>query len=452
MLDVQDTIVGIATAAGGAPRGVVRLSGPTVLQTLASCFMSDTASPLDEIQCATATAGQLQLADGLGWLPGELYLWPDGRSYTRQPSAEFHTLGSPPLLQSAVRALTDRGARLAGPGEFTMRAFLAGRLDLTQAEAVLGVIDANDRASLDVALNQLAGGVVTPLHKLREDLLDLLAHVEAGLDFVEEDIEFVESDVLRTQLALASRQLDELTVQLIDRGTSDTKRRVVLFGRPNVGKSTLFNVLLGRDAALVSERAGTTRDYLTADLELGQLHVQLIDTAGLDETVDRPIDAAAQQMTDTQHRAADLQLHCFDVSCAPTAVDLEASRQTDAKRIVIWTKCDRATPPVNAPGFRTSAASGLGVNELRDSIRDWALDSMAADLGLVPSTLGRCRNALKMSTASVRRASAIAEAGAGEELVAAELRDALTGLGEVVGAVYTDDVLDRIFSRFCIGK
>jgi tRNA modification GTPase len=188
-----DTIAAIASAPGGAARGIVRLSGPGVLDCLKRSFViaDEQCSSLEAILAAHAVRGTLRLPTTR--LPCELYYWPGARSYTREPLAELHTLGSPPLLASALAALCQAGARLAQPGEFTLRAFLAGRLDLTQAEAVLGVIDARGRTQLDAALAQLAGGLSAPLGRLRERLIDLLAHLEAGLDFVEEKIEFISS-------------------------------------------------------------------------------------------------------------------------------------------------------------------------------------------------------------------------------------------------------------------
>ena len=185
MWPLEETIVGLASAAGGAPRGVLRMSGPNLLTCLEACFQLSDGYGLPRRQ-AQVVPSMLRLQPPFAALPGELYVWPGTRSYTRQPSAEFHTLGAPPLLAAAMETVCRHGARLAQPGEFTLRAFLAGRLDLTQAEAVLGVIDAEDRQALDTALGQLAGGLSRPLDSLRNHLLDLLADLEAGLDFVEE--------------------------------------------------------------------------------------------------------------------------------------------------------------------------------------------------------------------------------------------------------------------------
>jgi tRNA modification GTPase len=214
---LDDTIAAISTAAGGAARGMIRLSGPSVVECLAKDFRPAAPVALAEVRAPRVIEGAFRLLDGRE-LPCEFYLWPGARSYTRQPVAELHTLGSPPLLDALLRAVCRAGARLAEPGEFTLRAFLAGQLDLTQAEAVLGVIDAQGEGQLQTALAQLAGGVSTPMTRLRERLLDLLAHLEAGLDFVEEDIEFISAEELEGQLAAAEDAVRHIVARMESRG------------------------------------------------------------------------------------------------------------------------------------------------------------------------------------------------------------------------------------------
>ena len=451
MYDVDDTIVGIASAPGGAIRGVVRLSGPNVVACLQRCFLHAT-DELDQVPQSRVIEGKLRLDPPLAALPGALYLWPTAQSYTRQPSAEFHTIGSPPLLDAAVAAFCRSGVRLAQPGEFTMRAFLAGRLDLPQAEAVLGVIDAQSRDELDIALGQLAGGLSAPLNQLRNEMLELLAHLEAGLDFVEEDIEFISMPQLVGALQAARTEVGRLATQLTGRVQTESETRVALTGWPNVGKSSLFNALIDGRPAIVSDVAGTTRDYLAARMPIDGHEVVLIDTAGVD-SAEVGMAVAVQRMTDDQSSRAQLQLFCVDVTRPLNDWERRWLGQYDRSRaLLVLTKCDapRASDLHHA-AIETSSQSGLGLADLKNAVSNRLTNSTWGQ-SVVPSTAARCRASLQAAAKALETAHATASAQAGEELVAAEIRHALDQLGTVVGTVYTDDILDKIFSRFCIGK
>src|SRR5262249_27089380 len=295
-------------------------------EVVARCFRADDrAIELQHVRRACVIAGQIirgPAADRPPWdqfqLPCDLFLWPTRRSYTRQPLAEVHTFGSPPLLDAVLRALCDAGARLARPGEFTLRAFLAGRIDLMQAEAVLGVIDAADRRQLQSALEQLAGGLSRPLNGLRNDLLDLLADLEAGLDFVEEDIRFVSPEELAARLKSALDLLEQSSCQLAARGTGDGLARVALAGAPNAGKSSLFNALVGNSAAIVSAHPGTTRDYLVAKIDADGLPIELVDTAGVDTTCSERLPWRSEISSD-QHRPSGSAETSAETSIAASA-------------------------------------------------------------------------------------------------------------------------------------
>ena len=374
MYPLDDTIVAVASPPGGAARGILRLSGPQAVGCAARFFRGADQPPLDAAAPRRVIAGRLELPGLHAPLPCEAYVW-SGDSYTRQPVVEIHTIGSPPLLDLALRSFCEAGARLAGPGEFTLRAFLAGRIDLGQAEAVLGVIDAADRRDLDIALGQLAGGLASPLHRLRDALLDMLAEVEAGLDFPDENISFLTPEQLGERLRDARRQIDELLGQMSGRGATGAGACVILVGRPNAGKSSLLNALASNSAALVSEHAGTTRDYLVAELDLDGIKCQLIDTAGESAVVgsqpsvvsgDPPspacgrgaggeggsrrnrdsaprqptIEQAAQAAAADQRRVADLELVCIDSTRTLEPGQLDQLRSCDGRRIVVVTKWD----------------------------------------------------------------------------------------------------------------
>ncbi len=458
----DDTIVAVASAPGGAARAIIRLCGSTAPACVQEFFHLHPSPLVGEgpgvrgetppTLSAHVQAGVLKLPEFTAPVPCDLYVWPDARSYAKQPTVELHLPGAPPLVDAALAAACRAGARPAKPGEFTLRAFLAGRLDLTQAEAVLGVVDAADQKQLDVALRQMAGGLAAPLQKLRGDLLDVLAHLEAGLDFVEEPIEFIARDELLAQLTTARVAVQKLADQTSARGDATVVPRVVLVGEPNVGKSSLFNALAGT-AAIVSPIAGTTRDYLTARLVLDGVECEFVDTAGveqLDRT--RPIAAAAQAFTGEQVREADVRLLCLDASRSMTPWEAAELSRPDPQRIVIRTKADVAASPHLPHGLSVSTVNGTGLDELRRTVRDAILALRPISGDVVATTAVRCRDSLHRAAAALAAAVQLVEHRGGEELIALELRHALDELGQVVGAVYTDDILDRIFSRFCIGK
>ena len=419
---------------------------------LAKCFQAADRVPMNEVRYAQRIAGALLLDQSLGEVSCDMYLWPTDRSYTRQPTVELHTIGSQPLLAAIVQQLCTAGARLAQPGEFTLRAFLAGRLDLTQAEAVLGVIDATTQRDLDVALSQLAGGLAAPLHELRERLIDMLAHVEAGLDFTEEDIEFIERDELVRGIDEAAAVVEAVQEQLQSREETDDAPHVVLVGSPNVGKSSLLNALVADDAAIVSDVSGTTRDYVAKRVTFGDRDAVLVDTAGIDAVEDLDgIHDEAQSMTLTKQQQATLILFCLDATRELNDWETDQLRhEPSAARVIVLTKTDVGTVLRGVgDAIRTSSLTGAGLPELRTIIREHLANDVRAG---VTSTALRCSDSLRLAKSSLARARLAASDSLGEELVAAELRVALEELGRVVGEVYTDDILDRIFSRFCIGK
>ncbi|NNJ26607.1 tRNA modification GTPase MnmE [Planctomycetes bacterium LzC2] len=366
------------------------------------------------------------------------FVWPTQRSYTGQPSAELHLPGSPPVVEATLAALHAAGFRPAGPGEFTLRAFLAGRVGLTEAEAVLGVIDAADPGELHTALNQLTGGVSNRLEPLRSDLLDLLADLEAGLDFAEEDVSFVAPDVLRGRIEDGQQAVRDLVADAAGRAVSGVTPRVVLAGPPNAGKSSLFNALSGRSAVLVSPTAGTTRDDVSTDVSLGGLTIELVDTAG-EETAGDDLSAAAQHRRAETLGAADLVLHCVPPGGSVPPV---------GEGLVLFTKADlRGT--IEPGTLAVSATTGDGLEELRTAVAE-AVRSATPRRHLIGATAARGGAALNEALAALDRAREVAELG--DELVAAELRAAVDALGEMLGVVYHDDLLGRIFGRFCIGK
>lgn len=454
-MDTSEVIVAVASPRSPAPRGIVRLAGDDLLPVLAR-------SGLNFAPERSRQPQSIDLGSPLGAISIDLLLWPDARSYVGQPSAELHTLGSGPVLDALVEHFCSGGARMARPGEFTMRAFLAGRLDLSQAEAVLGVIDADTPEDLRVALSQLAGNLSRPLTNVRETGLNLLADVEAGLDFVDEDIEFVSDASLCSQLRAMRDILEQTRSQIRQRDETYDQVRILIRGFPNAGKSQLLNALVNRDAAIVSSIAGTTRDGVVAETRWDDRVIRFEDTAGIEADPDAILAEANRRATDSD-RVAAVRLWCVDGADADAMTHAERiqSIAADSKRrgavdLFLCTKSDathwRDLPShSDTPWHAVSAITGQGLSTLRRLILD-ATDGPGDAPSGIRGTAERCRDSLRRSIDSIDAALAAARNQAGHEIVAAELRVAIECIGEVTGVVYTDDVLDRVFGRFCIGK
>ncbi|WP_315861048.1 tRNA modification GTPase [Stieleria sp. JC731] len=457
MVDICETIIAIATPPTQAVRGAIRLSGSESLDVISRLGIEPVS-----LTRPHRIDGEIDLGSPLGSVPVRVLIWPTARSYTGQPSVELHTYGSLPILQSIVDAATSVGARAARPGEFTMRAFLAGRLDLAQAEAVLGVIDAESRGALDHALRQLAGNLSKPIESLRGELLNLLADVEAGLDFVDEDIQFIEDDHLISRLESIADSIAEARTQMDQRRGDKSGWTLALRGLPNAGKSSLINALTGREAAIVTDVAGTTRDVVSVEIELDGYNLLLADTAGLEivegESPDDQIMRQAQSHAGRAGHDADIRLWCVDYTDQNFQQDADKVRvlATEKRRssIDLWiaTKCDHPDTNPPSPWLATSAQEGTGIDQLKQIIVDSIEQQSSGDSTSVIGTAARCRGSLQAAEEAIASALAYVRGEDGHEYVSSELRLAVSNLGEVTGAVYTDDILDRVFSRFCIGK
>lgn len=454
---LDDVIVAPGSACGSALRGLIRATGITVREFLDRTFHPDDPLAWKTARLPCRHEGRLKLQGLRASIPLAVHYWPTTRSYTGQPLIELHLPGSPPIVDAVQAEWCRTGARLARPGEFTLRAFLAGKLDLLQAEAVLGVIEAENIATLQLALDQLAGGISQALSSTRRDLLDLLADLEAGLDFVEEHLEFVSRTEIVSRIARARQSVSTLARQAVTRLQHGERPRIVLAGLPNAGKSTLFNVLLGRNAAIVSSQAGTTRDFLEAPWECEGLEFDLVDTAGLEET-SQAIPAAAQAQRVTQISRAALIVWCHAADATPDEAAQEWISSTDSQNqqvLRVLTKADcLADHAVQKDAMLSvSAETGAGLDTLRRTIAHLWRSSASSQGTWIGMSAVRCQESIAATISSLEHAETVARDSAqGEELIAIELRSALDHLGRIVGAVYTDDLLDRIFSRFCIGK
>jgi len=334
-------------------------------------------------------------------------------------------------------------------------------LDLTQCEAVLGVIHASNERSLHVALLQLAGGISAPLQELRNSLVTLLADIEAGLDFVDEDIEFVSSAEIQRRLEQADQITSDLLLQMDSRSGQTFALQVAIVGAPNAGKSSLVNALVAKHVSIVSDQPGTTRDYVRTRLDLDGVMVDLLDTAGMEVVNEATPRGIAQQFTRQMLEQADLVLHCH-ASDDCNNQDLQSLDIEKAKDAEVWfvkTKCDLGVDSFSPDSLNvytrqwtTSVFEPESIRLLTDAIREWAHHRQAGDAQVVPLTASRCVASLKAASNAIQLAKDALVRSVGDEVIASEIRVALDEIGMVAGTVYTDDILDALFTRFCIGK
>jgi len=455
----DDTIVALATPAAASLRAILRLSGPKSHEIVGHFFSPvPSADPLFPITKRRWVEGEINLADLPGTIAAAVHFWPFGSGYTQQESAEIHLPGSPPLVEWVIEESVRLGARLARPGEFSLRAYLAGQIDLSQAEAIVGLSGARTPVELQFAMERLAGGIRHPVEELRSDLMDLLADLEAGLDFVDEDITFVDSKALLFRLGSSMAKARNLRRRMVEKDANVHRPMVALAGEPNAGKSTLFNRLTNRTSAgaIVSPFPGTTRDWLVAKAKLpGGLEIDWVDTAGLGGAVVDELDGKARDITRQLLPRVDLV-----VLCVPALVAREHPAKAQASdllahlglpgeipHLVLWTRCDESQG-APLPQLAVSVLKSQGLVDFQKEVEGF-LGTMGADR-LPP--LARCQAHFEIAESALNRAHESAMHDDPAELVILELRSALDALGEMTGVLHTDDLLDRVFSRFCIGK
>jgi tRNA modification GTPase len=450
-LHLHDTIVAISTPPGRGGLGVVRLSGGDS-RTAAAAFLS----PL------TWRARQAQIADLLdrsGHIVDRVVVtfFEAPRSYTAEDVVEISCHGSPVVLRHAVERALEAGARLAEPGEFTLRAFLNGRMDLPQAEAVRDLIEAATLYQARVAAQQVSGSVSRRIAPLKEQLLELIALLEAGIDFAEDDVTIAPAaDILR-RLAPILRGVRSLAATFQYGGLVRQGLTLAIVGRPNVGKSSLFNCLLEQDRAIVTDIPGTTRDLVSETASIGGIPVKLYDTAGVRESTEL-VESLGIERTYQAMADADLALVVVDISLPLTAGDETLIARAQASRhLTVGNKCDLGDPagfggtgPV-ADVF-VSALTGEGVPQLREAILNAVAPEGAfeQETGFITSL--RHQQLQQESAAALEKAGAAVERAIPHEMLLLDLYGALRPIDAITGATTADDILNRIFSTFCIGK
>ena len=473
----DDTIAAIATPLGEGGLAVVRLSGPQALAVADKCFQPVGKSSLKPSAAATHTIQFGKIVRGKTTIDEVLLaVLRAPRTFTREDTVEITCHGGLLPAKLVLDTLLENGARPAEPGEFTRRAFLNGRIDLAQAEAVADLIHSRTELALAAANEQLAGKLSQRINELRDEMLKTLAHVEAHIDFPDEDISPDTKEQLLGRLERGLAFMDELLRtategQILRRGI-----RAAIVGRPNAGKSSLLNQLLGRDRAIVSPVPGTTRDTIEETANIRGLPVVFIDTAGLREARDEIEQEGIRRSHESLARA-EFVLHVLDASERLTPADEKYLAEFAVKkRILVVNKMDlprklelpleRRSPTwresigasqqagleAGAPIVSVCCLSGQGIEALKDAIKElvWSGEITAGMLQVMINS--RHQDALTRARAATQRTLEVLRAGETLELAAGELRIAVNAIGEIVGKTTTEDLLDSIFSQFCIGK
>ena len=472
----SDTILAVSTPSGRSLKVIIRLSGKDVFDCLESTFMPGDGEKITHEKGFSSCHGHIYLESEKIRIPACIYIMKSPNSYTREDIIEIHTFGSPPLIEMIMEALLSSGSesvyrengeeavrsiRIAEPGEFTKRAFVNGRIRLAEAESVLRIIRSRTDSELLMAVSNLKGRLTERMNNIQEELLKLCARVEAAIDFLDQDIELITLDETK-------KQLEHIKEELYIVAGSGQKPRIshygvktVLVGWPNAGKSSLYNKLLNRSRAIVTQVSGTTRDTLEADVDLEGMNFRIIDTAGIAYGKGE-LESVIEQRTYGSIDTAQIVIFVIDgcMNLSSEQIKFFDSITTRSKIIVInkidlqQKTCyeDLSSKMKAFPVVKTSVLTGEGLNELKktmvSSVFENNIDLSASDVVFTMRqrvVLGRALDILEQTSDSLNE-------GIGYELVAIDLRKALDTIGEVTGEVLTDDILDRIFSEFCIGK
>ena len=451
---MSDVIAAVATGRVPCAIGILRISGEGCIQVAGRIFKPENGKPLEEAPNRKMVLGRLHDRQGRVIDQALAVCCRAPHSYTGEETVELQCHGSPAMLSAGLESLFAAGARQAGPGEFTKRAFLNGQLDLTQAEAVVDLIDAESADAAANAAGQLGGALLRRISPIYDSLTDLCSHFHAVLDYPDEDIEDFGLEELRRTLADASAGIQALLATYEQGRHLKHGVKAVLLGRPNAGKSSILNALAGYERVIVTDIAGTTRDTVEEPVRIGKVLLRLTDTAGIREAGDK-IEAMGVARSEQAAKEAELAIFVCDASEALNDEDYRAMEAAKAapRCLALLNKSDRPQVVTELP-FETvipvSAQTGENMDALKDLLESWYTEGAHCDGSLL--TNARQFGALTRAKEALTRGEAALIHGITPDAVLTDVEEAMTALGEVTGRTVREDITNRIFARFCVGK
>ncbi len=462
-MQIQDTIAALATAPGAGAIAVIRVSGAEAIAVVSSVFKAKSGKLLKDQDSHTLHLGNI--ADGSRIIDEALVsLFKGKRSYTGEPTVEISCHGSPYIQQEILQLLFRKGCRAAKAGEFTLRAFINGKMDLSQAEAVADLIASDNAGAHQIAMQQMRGGFSNEIAQLRQELLNFASLIELELDFAEEDVEFANREEFQELIAKITRVLKRLIDSFATGNVIKNGIPVAIVGEPNVGKSTLLNALLNEERAIVSDIAGTTRDTIEDELSIGGIGFRFIDTAGIRETVD-VIEGLGIQKTFQKIEQSQIVIYLFDaekfrIQNSALKIEIEKIKNQFPQKplVVVANKVDKLSETALA-NLKSqianlhllSAKNKTGVEELTDKLLQF-VNTGALRNNETLVTNSRHYDALLKALEEIEKVQMGIDAGLSGDLLAIDIREALYHFGEITGQVTNDELLGNIFANFCIGK
>ena len=458
-----DNIIALATPSGSGAIAIIRISGKDAISICGSSFRSVSGKKLLDQETHTIHLGHI-MQDEKELDEVLVSVFKDPQSYTGENVIEISCHGSPYIQQEIIKHFLHKGCRMANPGEFTLRAFLNGKLDLSQAEAVADLIASDNEASHQVAMQQMRGGFSNEIKALREELLNFASLIELELDFAEEDVEFANRDQFKDLIQRILKVLKHLIDSFAVGNVIKNGIPIAIIGEPNVGKSTLLNALLNEDKAIVSDIAGTTRDAIEDEINIGGIGFRFIDTAGIRET-DDVVESIGIKKTFEKTAQAQVIIYLIDASeIKPNNIDATnneikriQNRFPDKPLIVLVNKIDQAQDAKFANNFDyqnlllISAKQNVGVEALKEKLLDFVNTGELRNNETI-ITNSRHYDSLVKALAEVQKVHYGMDSGLSGDLMAIDIRQALYHFGEITGEITSDDLLGNIFANFCIGK